>query len=146
MVKPISILNTRMLITITLTVLNVGLKNGRNFSEDISTDRTAFILNEEAVNQMKLNQPIGKQIIFYNIQGKIVGVIKNTNFRSLHYKVLPNAGTTLANYSDISFKYNGIIYVKIAAGKTQDAIAVVENIWKKENPNLPFNIIFWMRQ
>ena len=32
--------------------------------------------------------------------------------------------------------------MKIAAGKTQDAIAVVENIWKKENPNLPFEYHF----
>ena len=123
-------------------MLNVELKEGRNFLRDISTDQTAFILNEEAINQLKFRRPIGKQFSLNNIRGEIIGIIKNTNFKSLHYKVQPNAYMLLSNYSDLSFKYNGIIYVKTATGKTRDAISAIENIWKKENPNLPFEYHF----
>jgi putative ABC transport system permease protein len=91
---------------------------------------------------MKLKDPIGKRFVLNNKQGKIIGVINNTNFRSLHFKVQPTAYMILNNYSELSFKYNGIIYVKTAAGKTHDAIAAIENIWKKENPNLPFEFHF----
>ncbi len=123
-------------------MMEVKMKEGRNFSPDMSTDRDAFILNEEAVNQMKLKNPIRKRFVLNNKQGKIIGVIKNTNFRSLHYRVDPTAYMVLNNYSELSFKYNGIIYVKTAAGKTHAAIAAIENIWKKVNPNLPFEYHF----
>ena len=123
-------------------MMEVKMKEGRNFSPDMSTDRNAFILNEEAVNQMKLQNPIGKKFELNNKQGKIIGVIKNTNFRSLHNKIQPTAYMILNNYSELSFKYNGIIYVKTAAGKTHDAIVAIENTWKKVNPNLPFEFHF----
>ena len=123
-------------------MMEVKMKDGRNFSPDMSTDRDAFILNEEAVNQMKLKNPVGKRFVLNNKQGKIIGVIKNTNFRSLHYKVQPTAYMVLNDYSELSFKYNGIIYVKTAAGKTHDAIVAIENIWKKVNPDIPFEYHF----
>ena len=123
-------------------MMEVKMKEGRNFSKDMNTDRDAFILNEEAVNEMKLNNPIGRRFALNNKQGRIIGVIKNTNFRSLHYKVQPTAYMILNNYSELSFKYNGIIYVKTAAGKTRDAIAAIEKIWKKENPDIPFEFHF----
>ena len=123
-------------------MLNVGFQEGRNFSKKMSSDQNAFILNEAAIDKMKLDNPVGKLFQLNNIRGKIVGVIKNTNFKSLHNKVQANAYIPLENYSELSFKYNGIIYVKTAAGKTSDAISAIENIWKKENPNLPFEYHF----
>jgi putative ABC transport system permease protein len=123
-------------------MLKVGFKEGRNFSRDMSTDQIAFILNEAAINIMKLKQPVGKQFTLNNMQGKLVGIIKNTNFRALYYKVQPTAYMVISDYSELSFKYNGIIYAKTAAGRTRDAISAIENIWKKENPNLPFEYHF----
>ncbi len=123
-------------------MLNVEMNDGRKFSQEMSTDQTAFILNQEAVDQMKLKQPIGKRFILNNIEGKIIGVIKNTNFKSLHHKVVPAVYMALNNYSILSFTYNGIILVKTTAGKTRDAITAIENIWKRVNPDLPFEYHF----
>jgi ABC-type antimicrobial peptide transport system permease subunit len=123
-------------------MLNIGMTDGRKFSQEMSTDQTAFILNQEAVDQMKLKQPVGKRFVLNNIEGKIIGVIKNTYFKSLHHNIMPAAFMALNNYSIRSFTYNGIILVKAAAGKTQDAITAIENIWKKVNPNIPFEYHF----
>jgi ABC-type antimicrobial peptide transport system permease subunit len=123
-------------------MLNIVIKEGREFSKDMNTDEKAFILNEEAVRQMKLRQPLGQSLRLNNIEGNIIGVIKNANFKSLHNKVTPNVYIVLKDYSNLSFVYNGIILIKIAAGKTQEAISAIENIWKNVNPNIPFEYHF----
>jgi ABC-type antimicrobial peptide transport system permease subunit len=123
-------------------MMNVKFKEGRNFSRDISGDKTGFILNEEAIKKMNLKNPIGTRFVLNNVQGKIIGVIKNTNFKSLHYKVMPAAYMLLNDYSNISFKYNGIVYVKTAGQKLNEAISSIEKIWKEENPDLPFEYNF----
>jgi len=123
-------------------MLKVKMKDGRNFSKAMGTDQAAFILNDEAVDQIKLKQPVGKKFVLDNHEGKIIGVINNTNFKSLKYKVEPTAYMVLNNYSTLSFTYNGTILVKTAAGKTHEAIAAIENIWKRENPLLPFEYHF----
>ena len=123
-------------------MLHVAINRGRNFSKAMRTDQSAFILNQEAVDQMKLKQPVGAMFSLNNVKGRIIGVIKNTNFRSLYHKVNPTAYIVLRNYSTLSFQYNGIIYIKTAPGKTRDAIAAIGKIWKEANPDLPFEYHF----
>ena len=123
-------------------MFNVRFYRGRNFMKSMSTDLNAYILNKEAVDEMKLKNPINTKFVMNKAEGKIIGVIDNTNFRSLYHKINPMVYKVLNDYSILSFKYNGIIYVKTEAGKTQDAIAEIENIWKEENPNLPFEFHF----
>ena len=110
--------------------------------KSMSTDLNAYILNKEAVDEMKLKNPVNTKFVMNNVEGKIIGVINNTNFRSLYHKIDPTVYKVLNDYSILSFKYNGIIYVKTEAGKTPGAISAIENIWKKENPNLPFEFHF----
>ena len=123
-------------------MFDVRFYKGRNFMKNMGSDKNAYILNKEAVDEMKLKNPINTKFIMNNAEGKIIGVIDNTNFRSLYHKIDPAVYKVLKDYSILSFKYNGIIYVKTEAGKTQEAIAAIENIWKKENPNLPFEFHF----
>jgi ABC-type antimicrobial peptide transport system permease subunit len=123
-------------------MLDIEIKDGRKFIKEMGTDQSAFILNEEAVNQMKLKHPVGTSFVMNNIQGKIIGIIKNTNFKSLHNRITPAVFMVLKDYSNLSFVYNGIILVKTAAGKTQGAISEIENIWKEVNPEIPFEYHF----
>ncbi len=123
-------------------MFNVRFYKGRNFMKSMGSDKNAYILNKEAVDEMKLKNPINTKFIMNTAEGKIIGVIDNTNFRSLYHKINPMVYKVLNNYSILSFKYNGIIYVKTEAGKTPDAITAIKNIWKKENPNLSFEFHF----
>jgi len=123
-------------------MLDVDISEGRNFSPDMASDQTGFILNREAVDQMGLEQPVGKRMSLNNSEGTIIGVIENTNFKSLHHKVGPSVYKVLNDYSTISFSNNGMILIKTAPGQTAEAIAAVENLWESNNPNWPFEYHF----
>lgn len=73
-----------------LEMLDIQLKNGRYFSDEYSTDTLNYILNEEAVQAMGIEEPLGKSLSFWGEQGgKIVGVVKNFNYTSLHNSIQP---------------------------------------------------------
>ena len=82
-------------------MLNIQIKDGRSFSQKMNLNQSVFILNQEALDQMKLKEPLGKRFVLNNIQGKIVGVIKNTYFKSLHHTIVPVVYLPLNNYSTL---------------------------------------------
>ena len=122
-------------------MLNVGLKKGRKFL--CGTDgEHSIILNREAVDQMRIKNPIGKRLSINDYYGTIIGVIKNTNFKSLHNKIKPEAYMMLNPASNKSLGNSGVILVKTAAGQTQEAISAIRQIWEKENFEIPFEFHF----
>jgi putative ABC transport system permease protein len=73
-----------------LNALNIQLKEGRSFSREFN-DSASFIVNEEAAKMLGLKQPLGASIVnnTFDLQGRIVGVIKDFNYTSLHHQVEP---------------------------------------------------------
>ena len=72
-----------------IQTMGMKLKEGRTFSKDIISDTSAFILNEEAVKRMGLKDPIGKEIESFSGKGRIIGVVKDFHFESLHNPITP---------------------------------------------------------
>jgi putative ABC transport system permease protein len=73
---------------------DIEMVEGRFFSRDFPTDvKESFILNEKAVEFMGLESPVGKafscQIPFAEGKGKIIGVVKDFHFQSLHREIQP---------------------------------------------------------
>jgi putative ABC transport system permease protein len=64
-------------------------KEGRFFSSEFSTDNTAVVINEKAAKIMGLNDPIGKTISRNGLKLRIIGVLKDFHFQSLHSKIEP---------------------------------------------------------
>lgn len=110
---------------------------GRNFSKEIGTDDSlAFIINETAARDYGLSSPeegINKDFRYGGITGKLVGVVKDFHFESLHQDIIP-----------IVFHKGGFnsISVKIAGDNIQDGLAQIEKIWKEFLPNRPFEYTF----
>lgn len=127
-------------------VMGMQLAEGRFFSSEFPTDeKEAFIINEEAVKQMGITPPVGKPFSFYiskdNIlNGKIVGVIKNGHFRSLHNEIEPHIFLLNSNWAGQT-NY-GIILVKIDGNRTSEALAAVRHVWIDFNPHIPFEYHF----
>lgn len=75
-----------------LDLMEVSLLEGRFFHGDSDLDvQSAFILNERAVAGMGLEDPVGKQLDLFGVQGPLIGVVEDFHFKSLHQPVGPLA-------------------------------------------------------
>jgi putative ABC transport system permease protein len=99
-----------------LDVLHIPIVAGRNFSRDFH-DSACFIVNEAAVKALGLQHPVGTAIdnTTMNVQGKIVGVVKDFNFMSLHSSITPLVFEYRPEWADK-------MLVKIRAGKSSQTI------------------------
>jgi putative ABC transport system permease protein len=123
------------------STMNIDLKEGRYFSEEFSTDKdAAFILNEAAVDFLELKSPIGMEISTGGRVGRIVGVVGNSHFKSLHNKIEPLIFMELNDYKSIDLF--GVMLIKFSGNDVPQLLASIESIWNEYNPNLPFEYHF----
>jgi putative ABC transport system permease protein len=112
--------------------LKLQMLAGRDFSKDYPTDSVGYIINETALKRIKYADPIGKPLTFWGKKGKIVGLVKDFHFNSLHDEIEP-----LVVRSGEQESY-GTIMVKTQPGKTKQALASLETLCKQINPSFPF--------
>jgi len=112
----------------------IRLKEGR-FPNLESRDTLAeVILNVAAVDQLRLSQPIG-QLVTGQVNGKVVGVIENFNYKSLHSAIEP---VIIYSYPQ-NFRF---VSVKLDEGDAQDQIASIEKVWQGLYPGYPMEYFF----
>lgn len=105
-----------------LDMLDIAIKDGRKFSPDFATDTLNYIVNEEAVKAMGMKDPIGKSLSFWGEEGgKIVGVVNNFHFTSLHNPITPMIIRCRP-------KNTYLFYLKTKPSKAMDAIAHMQKI------------------
>ncbi|WP_232064541.1 ABC transporter permease [Rhodocytophaga rosea] len=71
-----------------LQLMNLQLVAGKGFS-GTPADSTHYILNETAIQQMGISDPVGKSFKFHERNGTIVGVVKDFHFKNLSQKIEP---------------------------------------------------------
>jgi len=131
-----------------LETMGMKLAYGRNFSIDMPTDSAAVLINESAAkifgwygDESDDNNALNK--IIESIQAndgtrikyKIVGVIKDFNFESLHSEVRPIA----IHLSSGSQEY---LCVRVRTGNINDKLNFIESKWKEMAPLAPFEYSF----
>lgn len=114
-----------------METFQIEMAEGRDFSNEIASDSSAVLLNEEAVRQIGLEDPLNKR---WGQSGKIIGIVKDFHFKSVHEKIEP-----IVIYNDIGF---GNVYVKIKDANFQQRLADIESIYKKFAPDTPFEYTF----
>ena len=73
-------------------VIDLQMQAGRFFSREFTGDAEfGLILNETAVAEMQLEDPLGTVVQFNNRERTVVGVVKDFNYASLHSKIGPFA-------------------------------------------------------
>ncbi|MGZ3822625.1 MAG: ABC transporter permease, partial [Mucilaginibacter sp.] len=101
----------------------------------VKADSTHYILNETAVREAGIKDPIGKRFKLHDRNGIIIGVVKDFNFASLKQKVEP-----------FIFIYqpgdNWRMFVKTSGIGAPQAINAVRDVWKKYNAAFPFDYTF----
>src|SRR4029079_12886337 len=72
---------------------NIPLAAGRSFSKSIPTDDThTFVINEAAARKIgwKSNEEgIDKDFQYGGTKGKLIGIVKDFHFESLHQEITP---------------------------------------------------------
>jgi putative ABC transport system permease protein len=110
------------------------LVKGASFTGAIS-DSANYILNEAAIKEMGLKDPVGKRFRMGQINGKIIGVVKDFHFESMKEKIAPSVFW----YSP---KYLSTIYIKTTGKNAAMAIKAAEKQFKQYNGQYPFGYAF----
>jgi predicted permease len=116
-----------------IETMGMEISSGRDFSRKFGTESSAVIFNETAIKAMGIENPIGKTI--ENGQIKIIGIIKDFHFKSLHDKVEP---LFLAIMPDAE-KY---VMARIQAGREGDALKKLQALYQDFNSGFPFEYKF----
>jgi len=119
-------------------VVDWKIKQGRNFSKELSTDSSCFIFNEAAIRQMNLKNPIGEIVKWHGRNWTIIGVVKDMVMTSPFDPVTP----TVFLMDDKERSFN-IINIKInPIAPVSEAMSKLGVVFKKFAPNTPFNYKF----
>ena len=124
-----------------LETMKMKLVSGRDFSRDFVSDLAKdtignFLVNEEVVKIMGVDEAVGKSFRFMGLNGRIVGVLKNFNFKGADQPIEPVA------FALTGPEYLNFILIRLTPGKTPDALKTAEIVWKNVIPEYPFNYSF----
>lgn len=109
---------------------------GRDFSRDIATDNASMIINEAALALMGLKNPLEELVTFSNKQYRIIGIMKDMIKESPFKPVSPS-------FFILDNESVNTIAIKLDAQKgVHDAIAAVAGVFKKYDPESPFEYQF----
>ena len=132
-------------------VKTLGLRiiAGRDFSKDMATDvKEAFIINETAVREWGFGTPeeaLGQKINWNEWvpldtlepvkKGRVIGVVEDFHYKSLHEKVTPSV-------IHVYPQYVSTVAVKLKTTDIKSTLAHINNVWNKFAPAYPFDYKF----
>jgi putative ABC transport system permease protein len=121
-----------------LDTLGLTLVEGRNFPDGKSAQEAPyFIVNQRAVEEMKLKHPVGTRFSLWGVNGAIIGVVKDFHFRSLHEEVRP-----LLLFVLPQFYTRILVKIRPEGVPTSAVLARVQEVWERFAPGIPFNYGF----
>lgn len=119
-----------------LDTFGLEMEQGRFFSKEFSTDAAdGYVVNQAAVRAMDMDNPVGMEFRVWDISGRIIGVVKDYNFESLHNEIIPMAMRIDPN------RYQQAC-IRISSHNVEDTLGFIENKWKEIYPEYPFEYSF----
>ena len=133
-----------------LESMKIDLIDGRNFSEANTTDATqAVIVNETMADAFNLREKIGQPMPKPFEELRLIGIVKDFNFSSLHRPVEPLAMaidqlSILSRASDHSSSDQPILKmtINIDGKNVPETMQAIKSSWAKVAPEQPFNFSF----
>jgi len=121
-----------------IDIFGLEIIDGRNFSREFSTDISeAYIINKTGADIIGIEQAVGKRFIWGGREGKIIGVIKDFHFRPLREKVQP-----LLIVINPQWRSHAYLFIKVNSEQISNVINAIKNVYKKFNPEFPFEFYF----
>lgn len=134
-----------------ITSLGINIKQGRNFSDENTSDsRQAIIVNEAMVEYFGWENPIGERLPGPEFSDhEVIGVVENFHFESLHTSVKP---LVLAMSFDLLFSgiqnlginnsFNPRMSMTLTTSDIQETISIIQDEFKTIMPGTPFTYSF----
>ena len=114
-----------------LNTFQMEMVQGRYFSKNFPSDTGAVVINEAAMSVMGMDEPLGKTVF----EHKIIGVLKDYHFRSLHEKI----GPLIIFHGTRNYEY---LLVKFQPGDFSKQINSLKNTWSSAVPEFPLEFHF----
>ncbi|WP_245792696.1 ABC transporter permease [Tangfeifania diversioriginum] len=112
-----------------LKVMGIQVVEGRDFSRDFNSDLTqSVILNETAVRELGIVDPVGKKLW----GSTIIGVVKDFNLHSIHTGIPPLQ-------ISMTDRYIQQVAVHYQPGTLGSVLPLLETEWKEVAPDRPFS-------
>ena len=111
---------------------NIEMAEGRFFSETFSDDSGAVVLNEAAIRQMNINDPVGK---WFANDAPIIGVAKDFNFRPLQSRIEPLCLVMMP-------EWDSHIAVKVKSPDLESTLDHIKTSFTTFAPEFPFEYHF----
>ncbi len=105
---------------------------GRDFSRSRPVDAENFIINETALRQIGIEDPIGLELRFWGHKGQVVGIVSDFSNRHMSSATAPmilSAGAWGAN--------RNYLLLRLRPGSPTRALRHFRQVWERANPGFP---------
>ncbi len=129
--------------------MDMNIIEGRSFSEEF-LDTLSIVLNESAVREMGLEDPIGKTLVSNDdllnpVEGqqspyKVVGVVEDFHFQSLHHPITPLF--LVHNQRSFVPGVDQLITVRFVTDDYKHTLSEMEKLWRSFEDEVPFKYTF----
>jgi len=128
-----------------IKTLKMEMVSGRDFSQEFPSDMAQdtignFLINEEVVRVMGIDDPVGMGFRFMGLNGRIVGVMKNFHFKGADQPIEPMA-FALTGPGNLN-----MILIRLTPGSVTESLKSVGKIWKEILPEYPLEYNFVDRE
>ncbi len=121
-----------------IDVMGIPLIDGRNFSKDIASDTNwTVLLSKEAARKMGLGIATPDMVKASQSSFKVVGIIDDVHFKSLHNPLEP-----FALFLNVQQNWGQHAIIKISGHDVVESIGAIRDAWQKTNPGYPFQYTF----
>ena len=115
-----------------VTTAELTVIKGRDFSRSRPVDAENFIINETALRQIGIENPLGLELRFWDHKGQIVGVVNDFTNRHMSSATAPmilSAGNWGAS--------RNYLLLRLRPGSPTRALKHFRQVWERANPGFP---------
>jgi len=115
--------------------MGINIAGGRAFSEAFGSDSSNYLINWRAAEAMGMDDPVGRQISFWEVPGTIIGVMDDFHMGSMYNPIRPVIFRLRPEQTNA-------VYLRIDGARTREALAGLEELYARFNPEYPLNVRF----
>lgn len=117
-----------------IETFGMEMLEGRSFDPNIVSDSLNIIINEQTAKAMNVEDPLNYPVTFWDRPGKVIGIVKDFHFSSLHQNIDPLVITLRPESAEF--------FIAKLNGNTEAGVNYLEGLTKEMNPNYPFTYRF----